>query len=407
MPTRIRSTVEDHTQIYTWKGFRYGSQIDSVSSTAPAGYSKTIEDSPTPGFFKTCRTGGMLPINKVLISTETQVVTPCEGRLQDPYDPTFYYEGKYWRSQGNHLLGPSILTPAGLEAALGNSALAKARNIPWDALTFAMEAGKTAQLLRSPLKGVTNAANSCLNEAIRLERGQKRSSRYKGKKGFGSILESFNSLWLEGRYGWRPMMYDAEDIITTFHRNMEQKVDILSRGKEDSVLDLIDESVSLFYEASTTGAFEVRTRRTGFKRCVASAFIKATPPAFNRSFSADPFSTAWELVPFSFVIDWFVPVGTWLNALIPQQGQSYEASCYSETLESQLVTDVVPVGNGTWKWTGTDQRYVTTYKIYNRNPSGFPTGPGIRPNLNNLKLVDLAALAIASKTRFANRLLRL
>jgi hypothetical protein len=30
--------------------------------------------------------------------------------------------------------------------------------------------------------------------------------------------------------------------------------------------------------------------------------------------------TAWELVPFSFVVDWFVNIGDWLEALTPKLG---------------------------------------------------------------------------------------
>lgn len=37
----------------------------------------------------------------------------------------------------------------------------------------------------------------------------------------------------------------------------------------------------------------------------------------------NPASVAWELVPFSFVVDWFAPVGDWLNALDATLGYSF------------------------------------------------------------------------------------
>jgi len=34
----------------------------------------------------------------------------------------------------------------------------------------------------------------------------------------------------------------------------------------------------------------------------------------------NPALVAWELVPFSFVADWFVPIGSWLTAIAPLIG---------------------------------------------------------------------------------------
>lgn len=38
---------------------------------------------------------------------------------------------------------------------------------------------------------------------------------------------------------------------------------------------------------------------------------------------ADPFSTAWEKVPYSFVVDYFVPIGQWLHSVHTQTGVTY------------------------------------------------------------------------------------
>lgn len=37
----------------------------------------------------------------------------------------------------------------------------------------------------------------------------------------------------------------------------------------------------------------------------------------------NPISTAWELVPFSFVVDWFTPVGSVLTSMVPPQGVEF------------------------------------------------------------------------------------
>jgi hypothetical protein len=36
----------------------------------------------------------------------------------------------------------------------------------------------------------------------------------------------------------------------------------------------------------------------------------------------NPLNVAWELVPFSFVVDWFIPIGSFFDGLVPPQGVS-------------------------------------------------------------------------------------
>ena len=55
-------------------------------------------------------------------------------------------------------------------------------------------------------------------------------------------------------------------------------------------------------------------RRTVAGRCafrfdLPQWYIDQTPSVLS------PFSTGWELLPYSFVLDWFLPIGNWLSAL--------------------------------------------------------------------------------------------
>lgn len=43
----------------------------------------------------------------------------------------------------------------------------------------------------------------------------------------------------------------------------------------------------------------------------------------------DPASTAWELVPWSFVVDWTLPIGDWLSSLSATLGLSFRAGSYT------------------------------------------------------------------------------
>jgi hypothetical protein len=53
----------------------------------------------------------------------------------------------------------------------------------------------------------------------------------------------------------------------------------------------------------------------------------------------NPLSVAWEVVPFSFVIDWFIPVNKWLNSLTADAG--LELLDLSETIKVSSVGKMV------------------------------------------------------------------
>lgn len=58
----------------------------------------------------------------------------------------------------------------------------------------------------------------------------------------------------------------------------------------------------------------------------------------------NPISTGYELIPFSFVLDWFLPVGDFLRQMQPPQGYKFVDGYYTERVESQLVdyTTITP-----------------------------------------------------------------
>jgi hypothetical protein len=48
----------------------------------------------------------------------------------------------------------------------------------------------------------------------------------------------------------------------------------------------------------------------------------------------NPLQLAWEVVPYSFVVDWFLPIGNWLGGLDAAAGLDFESG-YQTTLLKQ------------------------------------------------------------------------
>lgn len=69
----------------------------------------------------------------------------------------------------------------------------------------------------------------------------------------------------------------------------------------------------------------------------------------------DPLSIAWELVPYSFVADWFIPIGAWLQARGLQQAvKGTFVSSLTEKFEqrgaSSAAANFELIGASAWRY---------------------------------------------------------
>lgn len=115
-------------------------------------------------------------------------------------------------------------------------------------------------------------------------------------------------LWLQLQYGWKPLI---SDIIGAWNL-----VKGLPRPVVTGVRHL-EENEALPYAPATAGAF---FRAEGFIRSGVHVRIDSeltsSGLALLDSFSLlNPFALGWELLPYSFVIDWLAPLGSVINQL--------------------------------------------------------------------------------------------
>jgi len=113
------------------------------------------------------------------------------------------------------------------------------------------------------------------------------------------------NIWLEYQYGWKPLVQSLHDVEYT----------VLGWLKKEWVLvginsGHVDHSDSFQNRGRT---WESIVRHKARTKLIASV---SGPLAANLQSLGlvNPLSIAWELLPYSFVIDWFIPVGNTLNA---------------------------------------------------------------------------------------------
>lgn len=118
-----------------------------------------------------------------------------------------------------------------------------------------------------------------------------------------------SSMWLELQYGWQPLVNDAFEAAKAFevHTQAPRKSRVVV-----NVARVTREFTGLYNSAVPTAGVvshkHVRSRRFIYE------MTESLPVARALGLS-DPRAVLWEAVPFSFIADWFIPVGSYLDAL--------------------------------------------------------------------------------------------
>lgn len=175
---------------------------------------------------------------------------------------------------------------------------------------------RVAKGLRYLRKGnLAGAARSLLEGT-----GRKPISPYHGwNKGKGSFFDvnasSLAKNWLELQYGWLPLLEDAKGAaeLLAHHLNVP-----LQKTYRCSVKRAVVTTQSTNLGTPTWPIVVGKRIRKSRRSLVARIREKQSIPQLLGLL--DPAQVAWELLPFSFVADWFIPIGSWIEARGYAQG---------------------------------------------------------------------------------------
>lgn len=137
---------------------------------------------------------------------------------------------------------------------------------------------------------------------------------------------SIPSKWLELQYGWKPLLSDVYGASDALSKSSKGDWSITAKGTAKEV-------VTKLYDGSQTADVEYCFKGTAVAQHGAMTRIDALPQneaiiSLTSVGVTNPALIAWELVPFSFVVDWFLPIGTWLESLDALLGYT---NAYSST----------------------------------------------------------------------------
>jgi hypothetical protein len=157
--------------------------------------------------------------------------------------------------------------------------------------------------------------------ANRLFAGRKPLYRGKGP----SVTNSLAQNWLELQYGWKPLLQDihgAFNALSTFNEDESfVRRAVASATKEFETVENLGVGGTL---PSSAGTHKRITRTRTTTRFVIRYKLENPLISFlAQTGFTNPVNLLWEILPFSFVVDWFLPIGPYLETLKAWDGLTF------------------------------------------------------------------------------------
>lgn len=384
--------------------------IVDVLPANEVGEETTFQDRVTPGYRKR-KARGQIIMNCCKM---TKKVVTGSGELEFMIGPQYNWGMVRLHGDLAYLIRaatvgsePWYTVNIGVDSMISSS-LAKCREEIYKAPIMSGEIlsdmNKTVGMLRRPFG---NARDLC-------KRMTKHRNQRLGKTA-ASATKASASAWLEYRYGWKPILMDADELIQqasgfrkildgirlvargggSVNRSDAKEV-ILPKGSWPSINGLSARG-SAFASIDTKVSVGIMYRRKSRTSSVEALRVFGMRPR-------DVLPTLWEVIPYSFVVDWFVNVGSWLEAISPDlSGVEILASWATTVSEKEA-----GISSGTLSYTtsadpkptftcsvGKSSVKTTTYERTS-HPSFGPTPTLVATTLSRLHSIDAAALSAGS-----------
>lgn len=155
-----------------------------------------------------------------------------------------------------------------------------------------------------------------------------------GRRGNRRIrLDKLGSQYLEMVFGWKPLLADIHAAAKTVIDTRPQTERVTARAAA-----YVDES-----EVTYPWVGELRSHTTGVVRVCRGATVEISNPNLwlrERAGLNNPGAVAWDLVPWSFVVNMFANTGTLVNSITDFAGLSFPSSVIVRAYDLKTVSSI-------------------------------------------------------------------
>jgi hypothetical protein len=206
--------------------------------------------------------------------------------------------------------------------------------------------------------------------------------------------------WLELQYGWRPLLQDVYGAIE-FVNNKQNRV--LRQRVSASYSD--DDT---WGTATTDDGLFTTSIKQKRKCSVKFTLYYAVPNEFLKTLSeggiTNPALVAWELLPWSFVVDWFLPIGNFISSWDAVAGLQYQkgakTTCWENFQDGTKAGRTLTLNNGQTILKTESSQWLTYHSVHiQRAPQGSfppPALPEFKNPVSPEHMANLLALLIST-----------
>lgn len=293
----------------------------------------------TPGFHNPDRVGRLKPrafnFTETVTNYETGYWTSYLTRLgvstaANTYNNSVGCTGSF----------TGVGVPAGVDAGLDTAVITELtqlangkllRKIKSSSVNIAVAAAERNKTANMVANAATRIAKSIRNlrrgnfvqaaedlGALASRRGRKRFSRAYAR----DVEQAVARGWLELQYGWKPLLNDVFGSAEALANRQLAPMHVTARVREKR------EQPWKWENQSKTGKLTSGNFGSGSRKTDVTVSVTYYRPA-NQSTSmsalgiTNPALVAWEVVPFSFVADWFLPIGNFLETFDATSGLEF------------------------------------------------------------------------------------
>lgn len=265
---------------------------------------ETMVDNPLPNYAELRKKGKVLPTTRMTFTRDVYAeerirvgylyyrykFEDCEdypGRFKIPASWGYQYvDAPKGRLTAFSSVSESRINAAKVEAK------SKLHSQGMDVLTFASEFHKTLAMLTSFRSNLEKSVVETVEILIRdLKRRKRRDPKYRLPKSFTQFYRLFESYWLEFRFGWRILWYDLKELDSWLSEKADKSRLIVGRFREEWT--------------------ETSNKTGGATKDTRDMKIHVGYPGMldpSKLGYANAVNTAWDILPFSLVVDWFFNV---------------------------------------------------------------------------------------------------
>lgn len=138
--------------------------------------------------------------------------------------------------------------------------------------------------------------------------------------------------WLEGYYGWGSLARDAFGLDAALRSKVQEPLDIF-----------VQSTIKTSSKMGPSNIDAIRRRRWDVEGLARVGYHATIESEFARNLDKwgllNPFEIAWEVMPYSFCVDWLMPVGNTLSSLSATAGLKFESGYITRFHKARISTD--------------------------------------------------------------------